>query len=112
MQIYVLNVALIILMCLFLSKISNKLGLPTLLLFIFLGMIFGSDGIFKIDFDNYIISEYICSIALIFIMFYGGFGTNWKKSKTNCYKIYITFDIRSIFNFFNSWFVLLFCFKI
>ena len=23
-------------------------------------------------------AEQICSVALIFIMFYGGFGTNWK----------------------------------
>lgn len=52
-----------------------------LLAFIFLGMIFGSDGLVKIYFDNYAFAEQICSIALIFIMFYGGFGTNWKEAK-------------------------------
>ena len=31
------------------SKISTKLGIPTLLFFIGLGMLFGSEGIFKID---------------------------------------------------------------
>ncbi len=81
MSSYILVVSLVIFICLFLNKVSNKLGLPTLLLFIFLGMLFGSDGIFKIYFDNYIVSEYICSIALIFIMFYGGFGTNWERAK-------------------------------
>ena len=81
MSVYILIVALIILTCLSLSKISSKVGLPTLLLFIFLGMLFGSDGIFKIHFDNYYIAEQICSIALIFIMFYGGFGTNWNTAK-------------------------------
>ncbi len=81
MPIYILLIASIILICLFLSRVSNKLGVPTLLLFIFLGMLFGSDGLFKIDFDNYSFSEQICSAALIFIMFYGGFGTNWDKAK-------------------------------
>ena len=52
-----------------------------LLAFILLGMIFGSDGLFKISFEDYVISEQICSIALIFIMFYGGFGTRWKAAK-------------------------------
>lgn len=42
---------------------------------------FGSDGIMKIDFDNYAFAEQICSTALIFIMFYGGFGTNWQRAK-------------------------------
>lgn len=52
-----------------------------LLAFIVLGMIFGSDGIFKIPFENYVFAEQICSIALIFIMFYGGFGTSWDEAK-------------------------------
>ena len=52
-----------------------------LLAFIVLGMIFGIDGIFKIPFENYRFAEEICSIALIFIMFYGGFGTNWNEAK-------------------------------
>lgn len=81
MPIYALIISLIILICLWLNKISNKLGVPTLLLFIFLGMLFGSDGIFKIHFDNYAFAEIICSTSLIFIMFYGGFGTNWNKAK-------------------------------
>ena len=81
MSVYILIGALIILICLGLNKVSNKVGLPTLLLFIFLGMLFGSDGIFKIPFEDYVIAEKICSTALIFIMFYGGFGTNWNKAK-------------------------------
>ena len=52
-----------------------------LLAFILLGILFGSDGLFKIPFDNYIVAEKICSVALIFIMFYGGFGTKWSEAK-------------------------------
>lgn len=46
-----------------------------------LGMLFGSDGVIKIAFDNYEIAEQICSVALIFIMFYGGFGTRWSEAR-------------------------------
>lgn len=81
MTLYILVIAVIILICLSLSKLSNKIGLPTLLVFIFIGMLFGCDGIFKIQFDNFSFAEEICSISLIFIMFYGGFGTNWKSAK-------------------------------
>ena len=81
MSAYILLVAAIILICVVLNKMSSKLGIPMLLAFIVLGMLFGSDGIVKIPFDNYSVAEQICSIALIFIMFYGGFGTNWKQAK-------------------------------
>lgn len=81
MSLYILIIAVIIIICLSLSKVSSKLGVPVLLLFIFLGMIFGSDGIFKIPFSDFSFAESICTISLIFIMFYGGFGTNWKSAK-------------------------------
>lgn len=81
MNFYILTVSVIILMCLALAKFSRKLGMPILLAFILLGMFFGTDGLFKIDFDNYDFAEKICSAALIFIMFYGGFGTNWSSAK-------------------------------
>lgn len=81
MSVYLIFFSLIILLCIFCNKISGKLGIPVLLAFICLGMIFGSDGIFKIKFDNYEFAEQICTVALIFIMFYGGFGTSWKTAK-------------------------------
>lgn len=79
---YLLIVTIVIFACVFLSRVSNRLGIPTLLFFILLGMVFGSDGILKIPFDNYAFAEQTCSIALIFIMFYGGFGTNWNQAKS------------------------------
>ena len=78
---YILLVAAVILLCLSLNKMSNKLGIPMLLAYILLGMMFGTDGILKIPFDNFTIAEQICTVSLIFIMFYGGFGTNWKQAK-------------------------------
>lgn len=35
----------------------------------------------KIPFDNYLLAEDICTLALIFIMFYGGFGTKWSEAR-------------------------------
>ena len=73
--------SLILLICITSTKILYKFGVPILLIFIVLGMLFGSDGIVGIYFDNYELASDICSIALIFIMFYGGFGTNWNMAK-------------------------------
>ena len=76
-----LVVAIIILVCIAGSRLSGRLGVPTLFIFIMLGMLFGSDGIFKIPFGNFALAEQVCSVALIFIMFYGGFGTRWSEAK-------------------------------
>lgn len=81
MNTYLLITSIVIFLCILLNRVSNRIGIPALLAFIVLGMLFGSDGIMKIDFDNYSFAEQICSTALIFIMFYGGFGTNWQRAK-------------------------------
>lgn len=82
MNISILLVAAVILLCVLAEKFSGKFGMPALILFMFIGILFGSDGIFKIPFDNFVMAENICSIALIFIMFYGGFNLKWKLAKT------------------------------
>lgn len=81
MTLGLLAAAAVILLCVFFNRISNQAGIPMLLAFILLGMIFGTDGILKIEFENYAFSEQVCSIALIFIMFTGGFGTNWSEAR-------------------------------
>lgn len=78
---FLILASIVIFACVILNKISSKLGIPMLLAFILLGMIFGTDGILKIPFDNYDMAEQICTFALIFIIFYGGFGTNWRAAK-------------------------------
>lgn len=74
-------VALVLLLSVFSSKLLYRFGIPTLLIFMGLGMLFGSDGIVGIQFDNYNFARDICSFGLVFIMFYGGFGTNWNEAK-------------------------------
>lgn len=74
-------IAVILLLCILFNKLFSRLGIPSLLIFLVLGMLCGSDGIGGIYFDNYTLANDICSIGLIFIMFYGGFSTNWKAAK-------------------------------
>ena len=73
--------AAIIIVSVISSKLLYRMGVPTLLIFLGLGMLCGSDCLNIIYFDNYGVAKDICSAALIFIMFYGGFGTNIKIAK-------------------------------
>ena len=81
MELSLLIIAAIILACIAAHHVSGRFGIPMLLVFIGVGMLFGSDGLLKIPFDDYSLAETGCSVALIFIMFYGGFGTNWNKAR-------------------------------
>ncbi|MGN1145404.1 MAG: cation:proton antiporter, partial [Acetatifactor sp.] len=82
MNISILIVAAVILLSVLAEKFSGKFGMPALILFMFIGILFGSDGFLKIPFDDFALAENICSIALIFIMFYGGFNLKWKLAKS------------------------------
>ena len=81
MTLFLLLIAVVVIVCILATRLSSKFGVPTLLIFILLGMVFGSDGLFKISFDDFIISEQICTFALIYIMFYGGFCLNFNSAK-------------------------------
>ena len=76
-----LFIGIVMTACILMQKLTAKLPVPSLLAFLILGMMFGVDGLFKISFDNYQMSEIICSVSLIFIMFYGGFGTSFKAAR-------------------------------
>lgn len=74
--------AAVLLVCVASSKFLYRFGVPTLLIFLVLGMLCGSDGLIGVEFDNFNAAKQICSVGLIFIMFYGGFGTSWKAAKS------------------------------
>ena len=44
-------------------------------------MLLGVNGPAHIDFSDYALTETVCSTALLFIMFYGGFNTNIDRAK-------------------------------
>jgi cell volume regulation protein A len=63
------------------SKTSFKLGIPTLILFLAIGMLAGSEGIGKIYFNDPHIAEILGVLALNFILFSGGMDTKWESVK-------------------------------
>ena len=76
-----LLVGTVILICILMNRWVEKLAVPSLLVFIVLGMCFGENGLLHIQFDDYAAVNTICSVSLIFIMFYGGFGTNLTAAR-------------------------------
>ena len=73
-----LLIGIILILALFAIGVSNRHGIPALLLFIVLGMGFGALGI---EFNDYGFADTFATVGLMVIMFYGGFGTNWKMAR-------------------------------
>ncbi|RAV28819.1 potassium/proton antiporter [Sinomicrobium soli] len=63
------------------GKTSYRVGLPTLILFLAIGMLAGSEGIGKIYFNDPKTAQFIGIVSLNFILFSGGLETNWKTIK-------------------------------
>lgn len=63
------------------TKFSSRLGVPSLVLFIMVGIIMGSDVLGIIYFDNAQLAQMIGILALVIILFEGGIQTNWKSVK-------------------------------
>lgn len=66
--------AIILFISVLAGKAGFRMGLPTLLLFLGIGMLFGSDGL-GIQFSNPDITQFIGMVALCIILFSGGMDT-------------------------------------
>ncbi len=79
------NILLIGSILLFISilagKTSYRFGVPTLIFFLVVGMLAGSEGVGKIQFDNPVTAQFIGVLALNFILFSGGLDTKWSYIK-------------------------------
>ena len=73
--------SLLLLASIFAGKTSYKFGVPTLLLFLGMGMISGSEGIAGIHFNNPQYAQFIGIVSLNFILFSGGLDTNITSVK-------------------------------
>ena len=73
-----LILGVILILALLAIRLSSRHGIPALLLFIVLGMGFGLLGM---DFSDYEFADGLATVALMVIMFYGGFGTSWKMAR-------------------------------
>jgi cell volume regulation protein A len=76
---FLLGVAILLLLSVISSKASTRLGLPTLLLFLMIGMLAGSEGPGGIYFDDPRLAQSLGVVALIFILFSGGLDTKWNE---------------------------------
>ena len=75
-------VSSLLLLCVLVSKVSDRLGIPILLLFLGIGMLAGSEGIGGIYFDNPHLTQYIANCCLALILFSSGLDTNWNSIKS------------------------------
>ncbi|MEW1628860.1 potassium/proton antiporter [Streptomyces sp. NPDC089173] len=60
-------------------RISSRSGLPSLLLYLGIGIALGQDGIFDVKFDNAELTQVIGYAALVVILAEGGLGAKWKE---------------------------------
>ncbi len=73
--------SVLVLLSVMVSKITDRFGVPLLLLFLLLGMVAGSEGLGGIYFDDPVLTQWIATIALSVILFSGGVDTHWKGIK-------------------------------
>jgi len=85
-SIYLLVAAVLLLSSIFSSKLSMKYGIPALLIFLGIGMIFGSDGLSVVYFSDYQLAQSLGIVALIYILFSGGLDTRWTKVRPIVYQ--------------------------
>ena len=79
LDVLILAVAIFLLLGVIASRASGRLGVPTLLVFLAIGMLAGSEGIGGIYFDDPALAQNLGVIGLIFILYAGGFDTLWTQ---------------------------------
>ncbi len=70
--------SVLLLISLLAANRAFRYGIPTLLLFLAVGMLAGSESIGGIYFDNPVLAQFIGVVSLNFILFSGGLDTRWK----------------------------------
>lgn len=80
-ELFLFGTAILLVCCVLLSKASGKIGIPTLVVFLGVGILAGSEGIGGIEFDNASYSKTLGIVALAYILFSGGLDTKWKSIK-------------------------------
>lgn len=63
------------------GKVGGRFGIPALLLFLGVGMLFGSDGLVGIEFNDPKEAQFIGMMALSIILFSGGMDTKFSEIK-------------------------------
>ncbi len=76
---FILTIGLLFIIGVITTKFSSRIGVPVLILYIAIGMLFGSDGLNFIYFSDYNLTQLIGMLALVIILFEGGLQTEWKN---------------------------------
>jgi cell volume regulation protein A len=63
------------------ARIANKWRLPLVLIALSAGIIFGSDVLGLVHFNNTTLAKQLADLALVFVLFIGGFGTKRENLK-------------------------------
>ena len=71
--------SLVLLVAVAAVRISSRSGLPSLLVYLGIGVLMGQDGIGGIHFDDAELTQVIGYAALVVILAEGGLGTKWKE---------------------------------
>ncbi|MEU1037328.1 potassium/proton antiporter [Streptomyces sp. NPDC005551] len=71
--------SLVLLIAVAAVRISSRSGLPSLLVYLGIGVAMGQDGIGGIHFNNAELTQVIGYAALVVILAEGGLGTKWKE---------------------------------
>lgn len=72
--------AVLLFVSILISKTGFRYGIPTLLIFLLVGMLFGVDGV-GFQFDNHAATQFIGMVALSIILFAGGMDTKYTSIK-------------------------------
>lgn len=73
-----LTAAVILFVSIIFSKMSARFGLPVLLVFLLVGMLFGTDGL-GLQFDDVRLTQFIGMVSMSVILFSGGLDTRIKE---------------------------------
>lgn len=71
--------AILLFLSIIASKTSGRLGVPSLIIFMGIGILTGIDGIGKIPFNDFEAIQKLGTLALIFILFSGGIDTKMES---------------------------------
>jgi cell volume regulation protein A len=58
---------------------ASRTGVPSLVAFLALGMVLGSDGLGGIEFDDAELARKVGIVCLVAILFEGGLSTSWRR---------------------------------
>lgn len=71
--------AVLLIAGIFSSKLSKSVGVPTLVIFMGVGMLAGVDGVLGVQFDDFALANAAATLALVLILFDGGLRTKLES---------------------------------